>query len=313
MQQYKLNIQNKVTIVTGAASGLGKALCAQLASFNANILLVDIDPSVQQVSEDLNKQHNNPKLTSWIISDVGQLDQIQKYFDYAIQVFGHYDIVVNNAGIANQKSLFSQPDSKELDRILNINLRAPMEATRIAARYFKSTNRQGVVLNTASVGGLLPVSLMESYGTTKSALIFFTTTCKRLAPLVRVNAVAPYFADTPMVAENRLVKSFPIVRQLGLMKPEKVVRAMVKAIGDESLCGDTLIVALGAKTERLTIYDRVNVEIASYIAGGATRSIVAFIGSYFTQIINSALGYLRQRKPLPSPSTSTGSQVKKAL
>ncbi|KAJ2811784.1 hypothetical protein H4S07_001838 [Coemansia furcata] len=172
-----------------------------------------------------------------------------------------------------------------------------MEATRIAVQYFKTTGRKGTILNTASVGGLLPISIMESYGTTKAGLIFFTATCKSLAPLIRVNAVAPCFADTPLVANSRLAQSYPLVQQLGLMRPEKVIKAMVKAIGDESLAGDTLMVAMGAKPEKLTFYDSISLHVTSYIVNGTINRYGTAISSYFARALDSILGYIR--KPVP--------------
>ncbi|KAJ1999021.1 hypothetical protein H4R26_005226, partial [Coemansia thaxteri] len=268
----------------------------RLAEYNAQVLLVDINNNVESVSLEINA-HVGRNATSWIVCDLCKLQDIQGYFDYALDQYGHFDIVVNNAGIANEQSLFSQPDSTELDRIIGVNLRAPMEATRIAVRYFKSNERKGTILNTASVGGLLPISLMESYGTTKAGLMFFTATCKGLAPLIRVNAVAPYFADTPLVATNRLVRSYPLVQQVGLMKPEKVIKAMVKAIGDESLAGDTLMVAMGAKPEVLTFYDSVSFHVTSYIISGTTTRYASAISSYFARALNSILGYIRNPMP----------------
>ncbi|KAJ2314643.1 hypothetical protein IWW52_004231, partial [Coemansia sp. RSA 2704] len=265
--EYHAQLEGKVAIVTGAASGFGKLLTERLVGLNAKVFLVDISPDVELFSQTLNEQH--PGLTHWAVFDLCQTKSIQAVFDQATQHFGHVDILVNNAGIANNCSLFSQPDHVELERIVRLNLMAPMEATRVAVRYFKDTGRSGVVVNTASVGGLLPISLMESYGTTKAGLIFFTTTCKGLAPQIRVNAVAPYFADTPLVKNNRIAKSYPLVRQMGLMSPKKVVGAMLQAMCNESLAGDTLMVAMGAKPQKLTFYDDLTMQVTSYIASGA--------------------------------------------
>ncbi|KAI9502772.1 hypothetical protein BX070DRAFT_263255 [Coemansia spiralis] len=296
IEKYRAQIQDKVAIVTGAASGLGKQLSKQLANLGAKVLLVDMSENVENVSNEINAKYDQHTST-WIVCNLINPPSIQIYFDRAISTFGHVDIVVNNAGIANSRSLFSQPDSQELDEILAINLRAPMEATRIAVRYFKAMGRPGVILNTASIGGLMPISLMESYGTTKAALIFFTTTCKGLAPLVRVNAVAPYFADTPLVENNRLVNSFPLVKQIGLMKPDKVVRVMLKAICDETLAGDTLMVAMGTHAQRVDFYQGLTLQVTSFIAGGTVNKYAVAASSFFMNTLNSIIGYLR--RPLP--------------
>ncbi|KAJ1799972.1 hypothetical protein LPJ59_001441, partial [Coemansia sp. RSA 2399] len=294
---YREKIQDKVAIVTGAASGLGKRLSEQLVNLGAKVLLVDISDDVKTVSAQINSNHSDNRV-EWMLCDLTNIDNIQAYFDKAVSVFGHVDIVVNNAGIANSRSLFSQPDHTELDEILAVNLRAPMEATRIAVRYFTDTGRPGVVLNTASVGGLIPISMMESYGTTKAALMFFTATCKSLAPLVRVNAVAPYFTDTPLVQNNRLVNSFPLVKQLGLMKPDKVVRVMLKAICDESLAGDTLMVSLGTGARKVELYREQAVHATSFIAGGTINKYSASVSNFFITVLDAVIGFLRNPPPL---------------
>ncbi|KAJ2609828.1 hypothetical protein EV177_004266 [Coemansia sp. RSA 1804] len=312
VEKYREQVQDKVAVVTGAASGLGKQLSKQLVELGAKVLLVDIDDNVKTVSEQINNNNNNnnnnsnhdddndDKLckTDWIICNLTDPRTVQTYFDKAVEVFGHVDIVVNNAGIANSQSLFSQQDHRELERILAINLQAPMEATRVAVRYFRHTNRPGVVLNTASVGGLIPISMMESYGTTKAALMFFTTTCKGLAPLVRVNAVAPYFTDTPLVQNNRLVGSFPLVKQMGLMKPDKVVRVMLKAICDESLAGDTLMVAMGTSSRKIEFYKEQAIQVMSFIAGGTVNKYSALVSNFILTAVNAVIGFLRNPPPL---------------
>ncbi|KAI9477289.1 hypothetical protein IWW42_000593 [Coemansia sp. RSA 1085] len=294
--EYKPKLCDKVVLVTGAASGFGKLLAEHLVELESRVILVDINPAIEDISALLN-QKQQTAATHWILSDLCQTNSIRSLFNKAIDCFGHIDVVVNNAGIANECSLFSQADHDELERIVRLNLMAPMETTRIAVRYFKTTKRPGVIINTASVGGLLPISIMESYGTTKAGLIFFTTTCKGLAPHVRVNAIAPYFAETPLVANNRMVKSFPLVRQMGLMNPKKVVSVMLQAICDEDLSGDTLLVAMGAKPEKLSFYDKLTVDITSYIARGTLRKYASFIDKLFFKTLNSTLGFIRKKLP----------------
>ncbi|KAJ2783320.1 hypothetical protein H4R18_001766 [Coemansia javaensis] len=293
--EYRDKLQEKVVVVTGAASGLGKALSEHLAEHGSKVFLVDISPSVEQVAEELNRQH--PESAGWAVCDLCQVHLLQGLFDRAVERFGHIDIVVNNAGIANERSLFSQPDHRELEQIVHVNLLAPMEATRIAVRYFRETGRPGVVVNTASVGGLLPVSIMESYGTTKAGLIFFTRSCRGLAPQIRVNAVAPSFANTPLVAQNRLVSGYPFLSSVGLMGRTKVVRAMLRAMCDDTLAGDTLMVAMGRLPEKITFHDEVLARVASYIAGGAISKYTSVLGTLFARALDGALGLVRRRIP----------------
>ncbi|KAJ2781775.1 hypothetical protein GGI15_003121 [Coemansia interrupta] len=289
-EAYLASLSGKVAIITGAASGLGKRLAEVLGEHGLKLVLIDIDPSVSQLSARLpNAAH--------LTLDLCAPNAFDACLAHALATFGAVDIIVNNAGIANSCSLFSQEDGQDLAHIIDLNLKAPMDATRVAVRYFRQSRRQGVVLNTASVGGLMPISLMESYGTTKAALIFFTATCKALAPQVRVNAVAPYFADTPLVANNRLVRSYPLVQQIGLMSPDKVVRTMIRALADTDLAGDTLMVAMGASPEKLSFYDDLTMQVTTYITKGTINKYAASFSSFFSKALNSVLGFLRT--PLP--------------
>ncbi|KAJ1730807.1 hypothetical protein LPJ61_002835, partial [Coemansia biformis] len=173
-------LENKVVIVTGAAGAIGKLLAERLVACNASVLMVDINPAVEQQAVVLNAQRD--KAAAWMACDLCQPQEIRKCIDYAVSHFGCVDVVVNNAGIINTASLFRQPDHTDLERVIRLNLLAPMEGTRVAVKYFQDSGRPGVVLNTASVAGLTPVSFMETYGTSKAGLLFFTAACKELAP-----------------------------------------------------------------------------------------------------------------------------------
>ncbi|KAJ1780849.1 hypothetical protein LPJ62_006054 [Coemansia sp. RSA 2167] len=254
--------------------------------------MVDINPGVQQVSEALNKEQENA--THWVACDVCKPEAIREYFDQAVKHFGQIGIVVNNAGIINKRSLFDQTDHHELELLIRLNLFAPMEATRIAVQYFKETDRQGAVVNTASVGGLMPVSFMETYGTTKAGLVFFTASCKDLAPQVRVNAVAPYFADTPLVANSPMLNSFPLLLKSGLVTPEKVVEAMLKAMCDKTMAGDTLMVTVGKEERRITMYDDLAVQLSSYITSGLIKGRLSSLGRFLSSFMRRLIRRLRK-------------------
>ncbi|KAJ2712575.1 hypothetical protein H4R19_002683 [Coemansia spiralis] len=292
---YRGRMHGKIVLVTGAASGLGKALSEHLVGLGAKVFLVDIDQRVEKQAEALNQEQAGS--AGWFACDLCQLQLIQAAFDGALAHFGHVDVVVNNAGIANSRSLFSQPDHSELEQIVGINLLAPMEVTRVAVRYFRDAKRTGVVVNTASIGGLLPLSVMESYGTTKAALIFFTRTCRSLAPQIRVNAVAPYFTSTPLVATNRIVSQYPLISAMGLMHPAKVVRTMLRAMCDESVRGDTLMVSMGCRPAKVAFYDELALNVTSYIVKGTVRTYASAFSRVFARVLDSTIGALRKRAP----------------
>ncbi|KAJ2775418.1 hypothetical protein IWQ56_000056 [Coemansia nantahalensis] len=286
--QYASVLKDKVAIVTGAASGMGKLLVEQLVACGAQVLLVDISPTLQQLADELNSRRE--KSAEWLTCDLCQTQTIQEALECAVGHFGHVDIVVNNAGIINKASLFQQPDHADLERVMRVNLIAPMEGTRIAVRYFQSTGRRGVILNTASVAGLTPTSFMETYGTSKAGLLFFTAACKDLAPLVRVNAVAPYFVDTPLVSGSAVLNERPMLLKFGMLQPEQVVDAMLQAICDESLAGDTLVVYSNRDPVRLTMYDDQALSVVSGIAMGVLGKLHASVGRVVSAISRKVMG-----------------------
>ncbi|KAJ2156288.1 hypothetical protein GGF46_005290 [Coemansia sp. RSA 552] len=138
---------------------------------------------------------------------------------------------------------------------------------------------------------------MESYGSTKAGLIFFTATCRSLAPQIRVNAVAPYFADTSLVAHNRLVNSYPLVQQIGLMHPGKVVKTMLQTICDDSLAGDTLMVAMGNEPQKLTFYHDLTMQVTLYITRGTVNKYASLVNKFFSRMLDSTLSALRKKIP----------------
>ncbi|KAJ1724649.1 hypothetical protein LPJ61_005714 [Coemansia biformis] len=119
---------------------------------------------------------------------------------------------------------------------------------------------------------------METYGTSKAGLLFFTAACKELAPHVRVNAVAPYFVDTPLVSASHVLNEHPKLLKLGMLKPERVVESMLRAICDESLAGDTLVIYDGKKDTKLALYDDLALKVTSGIAAGMFGKIFSGIG-----------------------------------
>ncbi|KAJ2156289.1 hypothetical protein GGF46_005291 [Coemansia sp. RSA 552] len=292
---YASTLKDKVVIVTGAASGFGKLLSESLVQYDAKVLLVDIDPLVQQVAESLDKQDKGA--AHWHQCDLCQLEAIKPAFDSAVERFGHVDVLMNNAGIMNKTRFFDQTDSKELEQLIRLNLLAPMEATRIAARYFKESGRQGVVVNSASVGGVLPVSFLDIYGTSKAGLIYFTASCKGLAPQVRVSAIAPYFADTPLVSNSAVFGDYPLLLKAGLVSPEEVVAAMLRSICDKSLAGETLIVAPSKKPKRLTIFDATTSQVSFQVVGGLAKKRVLPTGKAVRRALDWAVKVSKKSKP----------------
>ncbi|KAJ2349580.1 hypothetical protein GGF43_004394 [Coemansia sp. RSA 2618] len=156
---------------------------------------------------------------------------------WADEHFEAVDILINNAGIASPNMLYEGETFERISMILQVNLQAPIEAIRQFAAYIHSKQRQGVVVNVASMGGLVPNRGGEVYGAAKAALIHLTKASSSLAPQIRVSAIAPYYVDTPMVRSNPKLQNNSTVYPSLMLSINSVCGAVIRCIEDTGSAG----------------------------------------------------------------------------
>ncbi|KAJ2854343.1 hypothetical protein J3B02_002720, partial [Coemansia erecta] len=173
--QNRYSIDGKVVLLTGALGAIGKALTRMLIEKGAKVAMVDICDyeKGKEISEQINQQLGQP-ITKYIQADLQKKDNLEKIVSWSVEQFGHLDILINNAGIASPAMLYEDEMFDRIAAILDINLRAPIETTRIFVRYLRENSLQGVVINMASLGGIMPNRGGEVYGAVKAALIHLT-------------------------------------------------------------------------------------------------------------------------------------------
>ncbi|KAJ2489816.1 hypothetical protein IWW37_003660 [Coemansia sp. RSA 2050] len=235
-------ILDKIAVITGGARGFGKRLAEMIVERGGKVVLGDIlDSEGHSVSQALNAQYKG-KVSVYQHCDVGSFDDIQALIDRAITEYGVLDILVNNAGIGGSVPWFEN-DGTSLSRTIDINLKAPIEGTRLAVKYFIENGRQGCVVNVASMMAFFPVEFGPVYGATKSGIANFTASCATLAlmdPPIRVNAVAPNFADTAMVRDVVPRDNNGVLNMNGILTVDEVVLQMIRCIEDDELAGDSI-------------------------------------------------------------------------
>ncbi|KAI9474428.1 hypothetical protein LPJ78_005411 [Coemansia sp. RSA 989] len=235
-----MNISNKVAVVTGSARGIGKRIVEVLAEKGAKVVVTDILEQGANVASKLNEGRG--KVAVFHKCDVGDTASVQEVFARAVQEFGAVDIWVNNAGVGGTMP-WLDPDHTSLSRTLDINLKAPIEGTRLAVRYMLANNRPGCIINIASISAFHPIEFAPVYSAAKAGLVSFTSTCGTLAqgsPSIRVNAIAQAFVDTNIVRDGVPEMARQIMRQAGEVSADKVANEVVRCIEDESLAGDTI-------------------------------------------------------------------------
>lgn len=181
-------LANKVAIVTGGAHGIGRATAELFAAEGAKVVIADIDV---QAGEKLAASLGSAALFQ--PTDVAQRDQVEALVARAVDAFGGLDILFNNAGIGCAPfPHFIDDPLDDFHRVMGVNLLGPMLGTQIAARHMKD-HGGGVILNNASIAGMLAGQAMMSYRASKAGLIQFSKSAAiDLARYgIRVNCLVP--------------------------------------------------------------------------------------------------------------------------
>jgi NAD(P)-dependent dehydrogenase (short-subunit alcohol dehydrogenase family) len=194
-------LRDKVAVVTGAASGIGREISRVLSTAGAKIVVVDRDRT--GLEETCSSIENGEALP--LIVDLMEDGADEGIVERAVGTFGGLDVLVNCAGVFPTSPALKLAN-EEWDHVLGINLRAPFLCSRAAARWMVGERRPGNIVNIASAAGTIARPGIAHYAASKAALIMLT---KVLAIEwaehdIRVNAVAPGLVETPGVTQGLL-------------------------------------------------------------------------------------------------------------
>lgn len=198
-----LDFSGKVTLITGAASGFGEALAVALAPRGAKLVLADFN------EEGLNNTVESVKALGAdvvsLVGDVSEDSHAEALVKLAVDSFCRLDIAVNNAGIAPRLGPLVQLDAKVLDHQFAVNAKGVALGMKYQMRVM-AAQKDGAILNVSSMAGLGGTPMGGSYGAAKHAVVGLTKTAAvEVGPMnVRVNAICPFFASTPMVDNPHL-------------------------------------------------------------------------------------------------------------
>lgn len=190
-------LQGAVAVVTGAFRGIGLATSREFAAAGARVAMVDKDESCATAA--LAEMPEGSART--FICDVTDADSVANVVELVEAEMGPVSILVNNAGLTRDKLLLRMRD-EDWDLVLNVNLKAAFNLTRIVSRGM-ARRRSGAIINVSSVVGMTGNAGQANYCAAKAGLIGLTKSVAReLAHRgVRVNAVAPGFIQTQMTAD----------------------------------------------------------------------------------------------------------------
>lgn len=195
----KTELQGKVAIVTGGASGLGQATVEKFLASGARVLIADRD---RERGESLAAEYGDSARFQYV--DVSDAQNVGNLVASAEASFGGLHIMVNNAGISGTlHENFLDDDLTDFDRVMRVNLLGIMVGTREAARYMSSAGG-GSIINVSSIGGVRAGKRVMTYRASKAAVIHFSKCAAiDLGPYdIRVNCIAPGNIPTPILESS---------------------------------------------------------------------------------------------------------------
>ena len=218
-----MNLKDKVVIITGASSGIGKEVSGLLARKGAKlVLLARRLPEMETLVAEF-KTLNTDSIA--VATDVTSFSDVKKAVEAAIKKFNHIDVVINCAGIGNYSPLETL-DMKEFEHMLRVNIFGPLYMIQETVRHLKAT--KGMIVNISSGLSKRALPYLSAYGSTKAMLNMLSDGLRMelMGTGVKVLTYNPPATDTPFIAQNRR----------GAMKLEPVANVagrIVKAIEQE--------------------------------------------------------------------------------
>ena len=234
-------LDNKITLVTGAGSGIGEAIAILFAKAGAFVGVIDQDEAAaQKTARTITDQGGHSKA---IHLDVSNEEACMDVSESIQEEFGHIDMLVNNAGIGHVGTLL-ETEGEDLDRMYSVNVRGVFNMTKSVLTDMIGSGK-GNIINLASIGGVVAVRDRLAYCTTKFAVVGFTK-CIALdhaAEGIRCNCICPGRVETPFVSARlkeypdpeKAYKEMASTQALGRMaKPEEIASAALYLASDES-------------------------------------------------------------------------------
>lgn len=245
-----MKLAGKIAVVTGAASGIGKAIAVIFAKEDAKVIVSDIN--IDGVNDLASQIRAEGGCAHAVLADVTKEEDIVNMIDTAVRLYGTVNILVNNAGIMDNMEPAADITDSQWERVFAVNATSVMRTTRKVLPIFLAASK-GVIVNIASIGGLYGKLAGTAYTASKHAVIGFTKSTGYMYANkgIRCNAIAPGAVKTSIQSSITDVNEFGVSRtKLALNtnprqgNPEDIARAALFLASDDScFINGTVLVA----------------------------------------------------------------------
>ncbi|WP_339318336.1 SDR family oxidoreductase [Paenibacillus sp. FSL R10-2734] len=247
-----MKLQDRVAVVTGAASGMGKSIAELYAKEGAKVIVADLNlEGAEQVAAGI---VSNGGVAKALKVNVAQVEDINNMIDTAVNEYGTLDILVNNAGIMDGFEPVGDITDERWDLIFDINTKSVMRSIRKALPIFLEKGK-GVIVNTASTGGVSGAHAGATYTASKHAVVGLTknTAFMYANKGIRCNAIAPGATATNISASMKNINEFgmsrtqltqAVIPRVG--SPEEIAQVALFLASDESSFVNGAILAADA-------------------------------------------------------------------
>ena len=234
-----MRLLNKIGIITGAGSGIGKATALACAREGADVVAFDLKPETAE--ETVSEVQGIGRRGLAVGGDVTREADIDRLVETTLRQFGRIDLLVNNAGVADQIVPTIEQPLEGWERVLDIHLKGTYLCCRRAGQQMLR-QMEGRIVSISSVAGFVGFPMRTAYGPAKAGIAQLTRVLAVEWAMynVRVNAIAPGYVRTPLVnaviregklEEKRIAERTPMGR---LARPEEIASAAVFLLSDEA-------------------------------------------------------------------------------